>query len=405
MQRKILYSLLVLVLSLSLATPALAQESGRANSNAKSYIVVLTDKPIVAYDGGIAGYEATKPAKGNKVNPNSAHVKKYEKLLELKHDQSLQDVGGSADASIHDFAFALNGYSAFLTQEQVDALKQQKGVLMVLEDQMRFADTDSSPDFLGLTAAGSAYAKGFTGAGVVVGIIDTGIWPEHPSFADDGSFPAPPTGPLPCEFGNTAHNPNDAAFTCNNKLIGAYQFLDTYRAINGATPDEFDSACDDNGHGSHTASTAAGNSGVAASLYGSPRGTISGIAPRAHIIAYKGLGNGGGFTSDLAAAIDQAVADGVDVINYSIGSGPGVPGGDEIAFLFAADAGVFVAASAGNSGPGAGTVGNPGTMPWLTTVGASTQSRFLQGTIILGNGAQYTGASITPGTGPVPLLW
>ena len=397
---------MVLAITLSLSTPVLAQDGGRqfANGDAKSYIVVMADEAILAYDGGVAGYAATKPGEGDKVNPNSAHVKKYEKFLESKHTESLQDAGVSTDAKVHDFAFALNGYSAFLTQEQVDALKLQKGVLMVLEDQMRFADTDSSPTFLGLTAAGGAYAKGYTGEGVVVGIIDTGIWPEHPSFADDGSFSAPPTGPLPCEFGNTAHNPNDAPFTCNNKLIGAYQFLDTYRAIIGATADEFDSARDDNGHGTHTASTAAGNSGVAASMYGSPRGIISGIAPRAYVIAYKGLGNLGGFTSDLAAAIDQAVADGVDVINYSIGSGPGAPGGDEIAFLFAADAGVFVAASAGNSGPGPGTIGNPATMPWLTSVGASTQSRFLQGTIILGNGAQYTGASITSGVAPAPLV-
>jgi hypothetical protein len=82
---------------------------------------------------------------------------------------------------------------------------------------------------------------------------------------------------------------------------------------------------------------------------------VSGIAPRARVIAYKALGNLGGFTSDLAAAIDQAVADGVDVINYSIGGGPALPGADDIAFLFAADAGVFVATSAGNSGPGAET--------------------------------------------------
>ena len=128
--------------------------------------------------------------------------------------------------------------------------------------------------------------------------------------------------------------------------------LDTYRALIGADPDEYDSARDDNGHGTHTASTAAGNAGVEAGMYGIPRGTISGIAPRARVIAYKGLGDLGGFTSDLAAAIDQAVADGVDVINYSIGGGAGLPGADEIAFLFAADAGVFVATSAGNSGSG-----------------------------------------------------
>ncbi len=178
---------------------------------------------------------------------------------------------------------------------------------------------------MGLTVDSGAYDRGFTGEGVVVGVIDTGIWPEHPSFADDGSYAAPPTGPLPCEFGNTAHNPNDAAFTCNNKLIGARQMLTTYRAVLGAEADEFDSARDDSGHGTHTASTSAGNAGVNATAFGLPVATISGIAPRAHVISYKGLGNLGGFTSDLAAAIDQAVLDGVDVINYSIGGGAGLP--------------------------------------------------------------------------------
>src|SRR6185503_7130427 len=158
------------------------------------------------------------------------------------------------------------------------------------------------------------------------------------------------------------------------------------------------------GHGTHTASTTAGNSDVDASLYGLPVATISGIAPRAHVIAYKGLGNLGGFTSDLAAAIDQAVAHGVDVINYSIGGGAAGPGVDEIAFLFAGEAGVFIAASAGNSGPGVATIGNPATMPWVTSVGASTQNRFFEGTITLGNGRQFTGASLTPEVGWSPLV-
>jgi hypothetical protein len=122
------------------------------------------------------------------------------------------------------------------------------------------------------------------------------------------------------------------------------------------------------------------------------------------VVAYKGLGDLGGFTSDLASAIDQAVLDGVDVINYSVGGGAAGPGADDIAFLFADDAGVFVATSASNSGPGAATLGNPGTMPWLTTVGASTQSRFFQGTAVLGNGSIYAGASITPGVGSAPLV-
>ena len=136
----------------------------------------------------------------------------------------------------------MNGYSAILTESQADAIKAQKEVLLVLEDQMRYKQTDSSPEFLGLTVKGGAYDSGYTGEGVVVGVIDTGIWPEHPSFADDGSYtPLPDYAGLPCEFGNTAWNPNDAPFTCNNKLLGAYQMLNTYRALTGADPDEFDS--------------------------------------------------------------------------------------------------------------------------------------------------------------------
>jgi hypothetical protein len=128
------------------------------------------------------------------------------------------------------------------------------------------------------------------------------------------------------------------------------------------------------------------------------------MAPRARVIAYKGLGNLGGFSSDLAAAIDQAVADGVDVINYSIGSGSYAVGADDVAFLFAADAGVYVATSNGNSGPNPATTGSPASVPWLTSVGASTQSRFFQGSASSSDGWQFFGASITAGTDELPLV-
>lgn len=412
MQRKVFCTLMVFVLALSLASPALAQGSGQplAQEEVKSYIVVLEEEPIISYEGDIAGLAATEVQDGEKIEPTDTAVVKYDNFLEAQHEESLEAAGASVNAKIYDYTVALNGYSAILTAEQVEAIKMQKNVKFVMEDQRRYPQTDSSPDFLGLTVRGGAYDNGFTGEGVVVGIIDTGIWPEHPSFADDGSYSPPSILPLDetersaCNFGNTAHNPNDAPFTCNNKLVGARQMLDTYRALIGADPDEFDSARDDNGHGTHTASTAAGNAGVEASMYGMPVATISGIAPRAHIIAYKGLGNQGGFTSDLAAAIDQAVADGVDVINYSIGGGAALPSADEIAFLFAANAGVFVATSAGNSGPGTATIGNPATMPWVTSVGASTQKRFFEGEITLGNGKRYTGASLTPELGWTQLV-
>jgi subtilisin family serine protease len=179
--------------------------------------------------------------------------------------------------------------------------------------------------------------------------------------------------------------------------------LATYR-IFFLDADEFDSARDDDGHGTHTASTAAGNAGVEASILGEPRGTVSGIAPRARVIAYKGLGNLGGFSSDLAAAIDQAVEDGVDVINYSVGSGSYAIGADDIAFLFAANAGVFVATSNGNSGPGAATTGSPASVPWLTSVGASTQPRYFQGSASSSDGWEFFGASVTAGTAELSLV-
>ena len=376
-------------------------------SERKSYIVVMAAVPLVAYDGDIAGYPATKPDAGATVNTTSTAARKYTQLLHSQHNESLADAGVAPAEKVNDYSVALNGYSAIMTEQQAASIRSQKNVLRVMEDELQQPTTDSSGAFLGLTQAGGAYASGINGSGVTVGVIDTGIWPEHPSFSGAG-FPAPVgvAAGIPCEFGNTAHNPNDAPFTCNNKLIGARQMLDTYRALIGAEDFEFDSARDDNGHGTHTSSTAAGNANVPAFSSGTGRnpsrifrGNITGIAPRAHVIMYKGLGVQGGFTSDLTAAINQAVADGVDVINYSIGGGPSLTGGDDIAFLFAANAGVFVATSAGNSGPGPDTVGGPGSVPWLTTVGANTQTRSFQGTVVLKGGGTYKGVSFTDSLG------
>lgn len=402
MKRKLLVIVAALATAFATALPAIgsADDAPELSTNRtveqgqyNSYIVVMQADPLIITEG-IDNLDTRKAkARGN--------------AMKASHDKALEDAGISPAEIVNNYVNALNGFSATLTYAEAQKVASQNGVAMVIPDELQQATTDSSPTFLGLDGPAGPWATGVDGEGVIVGVIDTGIWPEHPSFADDGSFAAVP--PLDdsrpnCEFGNTGHNVDDAPFDCNNKLIGARQMLDTYRALIPTAPDEFDSARDDNGHGTHTASTAAGNADVAASMYGQELGIISGIAPRAHVIAYKGLGNLGGFTSDLAAAIDQAVADGVDVINYSIGGGAATPGGDEIAFLFADAAGVFVATSAGNSGPGAATLGNPGTMPWMTTVGASTQPRFFQGTVHLGDGSSHNGASLTLGVGSAPLV-
>jgi subtilisin family serine protease len=395
--------LAVLALAIGILAPATTAGAQVADSNdlpavekseSGSYIVVMDADPLLAdFDQDeLASKQAQAKAKG----------------LKKGQDKALEDAGASPDDKVNEYTNALNGFSAVLSYDEAVALSEQKAVSMVMPDEMQQPDTDSSPGFIGLTDPAGPWQTGYDGSGVVVGIIDSGIWPEHPSFADDGTFSDPPVtlddSRPNCEFGNTAHNPLDAPFECNNKLIGARQMLDTYRALIGASPTEYDSARDDNGHGTHTASTSAGNADVAASMYGEPLPSVSGIAPRAHVIAYKGLGDLGGFTSDLASAIDQAVADGVNVINYSVGGGAAGPGADEIAFLFAADAGVFVATSAGNSGPGTATLGNPGTMPWMTTVGANTQPRFYEGTAVLGNGEEYSGASITLEAGETTLV-
>ncbi len=359
-------------------------------SDTGSYVVVMADDPLVVTEG-------------TERLDTPAAEERAEDLVEGQ-DRALEETGIGEQEKVNEYTVALNGFSALISQEEAQRLAARKDVALVLPDPLRQPQTDASPEFLGLTGPGGAWDSGVTGEGVVVGVIDNGIWPEHPSFADDGTFPEPPTGPIPCEFGNVAHNRFDAPFPCSNKLVGARQMLATYRALNGAEDFEYDSARDDNGHGTHTASTAAGNAGVEARAYGRPLGTVSGIAPRAHVVAYKGLGDLGGYGSDLAAAIDQAVADGVDVINYSIGGGASLTGPDDIAFLNAADAGVFVATSAGNSGPGAGTIGGPGSVPWVTTVGASTQRRSFQGRVVLGDGQEFTGVSITAGVGPAPLV-
>lgn len=373
-----------------------------AESAINSYIVVMAADPLLA------------TVSTNELNRGAAATQAA--AIEESHDQVLADAGIAADAKVQDYTNALNGFSVSVGHDEAVKIAANPEVAYVLPDELRqptsfpgekeikqtLVGRNTLYQFMGLTEKSDAWRNGITGEGVVVGVIDTGIWPEHPSFADDGTYPehAPLDETTPsCNFGNTAANPDDLPFTCNNKLIGAREFLDTYKLANGGlAADEFDSARDDDGHGTHTASTAAGNAGIRAEVFGRFKDVVSGIAPRAQIIAYKALGNDGGFTSDLVAAIDQAVADGVDVINYSIGGGASTVSPDTISFLFASDAGVFSAVSAGNSGPGESTIGGPGDVPWVTTVGANTQRRMYDGYIKMNNGVTIRGASVTHGT-------
>ncbi|MFW8590436.1 S8 family serine peptidase [Glaciecola sp. 2405UD65-10] len=225
---------------------------------------------------------------------------------------------------------------------------------------------------------------GVQGEDVIVGILDTGVTPEHPSYADDGSYSDPTTigwtAEDACDEGEEAA---EGTFSCNNKLIGARYYGDSFSSVYDIRYDlgEFDSPRDADGHGNHTATTSAGNADVTATLSGVEIGTVSGVAPRARVAMYKvcwnsnyvsdeGVEERGCFFGDSMAAIDQAVIDGVDVINYSIGNSANLNTPVYNASLAAAEAGVFFAGSSGNSGPDASTASN--IAPWITTVGAST---------------------------------
>ena len=246
------------------------------------------------------------------------------------------------------------------------------------------------------------------GQGVIVGVIDTGIWPEHPMLADNG-LPAPAGGPWACEFGDGTVG---AAFSCNDKLVGAYVFLDTFRANAGLPGAEnycVATACsarDSEGHGTHTATTAVGDYVASAPIFGVDRGPVSGVAPGASVIAYKALGPGGGYTGDLVASIGQAVDDGVDVINYSISGSADPYDAVELAFLDAFAAGITVNSSAGNAGPGASTANHAS--PWTTTVGASTFDRAFTSALVLASsdGATFVkqGTTITDGVTDAPVV-
>ncbi len=382
-----------------------------------SVIVKLDFAPLTQYRGGIEGLAPTSP---DVTGAMALDVTSPASQAYLAYaDAQVSAFAGRLAAAIPEaqlvyrYTVVIGGAAVILPAAKLDVLSRLPGVVRIYRDRLEQITTDTSPGFIGADVLWEALGgQENAGEGIIVGVLDTGIWPEHPSFSDPDPSGKPYTRPAhwrgtACEFGSD--NPNDPPFTCNNKLLGAQRFMQIYELFGpDLLPGEFVSARDDNGHGTHTASTAAGNAGVEATLLGVERGTVSGIAPRAHVAMYKVCGDAGCFTSDSAAAIQQAIQDGANVLNFSI-SGGTAPYNDivSLAFLDAYTAGVFVAASAGNSGPGLDTVDHR--EPWVTTVGASTTDRTFLSTITLtaGDGVTLTlvGASLTAGIEtPTPVV-
>jgi subtilisin family serine protease len=403
-----------------------------------TYIVTLKESPAASYTGGVSGYKATKPAKGKQLDATTQKVTDYVGYLRDKQNALAKKVGAKV---IYNYALAGNGFAAKLTASQAARLAKSSSVRSVVKNELlKPTAAERSIDYLGVTEEQTGTwaqlgGRENAGAGVVVGDIDTGVAPENPSFAgeplgtdvsgepylqkvrdeadvvfeksDGTQFRSPLIG--------DAEQWSDA--NLSTKLVGAQYFVEGFGETNIGTPeadDEYLSPRDGDGHGSHTGSTAVGEYGVSTEIDGRDFGDISGVAPEAKLSVYKACWTGnepdttdddGCATLDLIAAIDAATKDGVDVINFSIGGGAAASTYDVIDdyFLGAAAAGIFVSASAGNSGPSAVTADHGA--PWYTTVAASTIPDY-EGTVELGNGSKYVGASITvtEPVGPAPFV-
>lgn len=378
-------------------------------------MVKLDYDSLAAYRGGLPGLPGTSPAvTGKSLDIKSADAKKYDKHIEDVENAFLGELAKKVPGAVvgQRVRTVYGGIALKIPADKAADVLKLPGAVAIQEDKPQQLLTDSSASFIGADAIYSQLGgSGSSGKGVIVGDLDSGAWPEHPSFAANPSLPAPaPTKdgtPRVCNFGDNPLTPANDPFACNNKLIGGRPFLDTYNAVIGGEVYP-DSARDSNGHGTHTATTAAGGPVADANPLGISRGPIHGIAPAAEVSVYKVCGAQGCFPSDSAQAVGRAILDGVRVINFSI-SGGSDPFSDpvELAFLDAYAAGVLVSASAGNSGPGANTTDHRS--PWVTTVAASTQSRTFQSTITLnGSGgatATIKGASITAGlSSPLPVV-
>lgn len=393
-----------------------------AQNESSTWILQFAEPPLATFAGapdgkdpGLARMKATSPAVTGerKLDAGSPDSIAYLDLLAERRTQRLRSAEGLLGrrlVPLHEYDVVLNGLALALSATEAERLRALPGVVSVEPDFLSFTQTDAGPGWIG--APGFWETSGLAasrGQGVVVGVIDTGINATHPSFAavaSDGFIHTNPRGRF---YGLCQTAPT----RCNAKLIGIHEFTDE------GTRD----GSDVNGHGSHVAGTAVGNPVTVNVNFGdgvTRQRLIQGVAPRANLISYKACRNADDSSpgscpgSALLSAINQAVSDGVDVINYSIGGGPRDPwsASDAQAMLNARNAGVVVVVAAGNSGPRAGSVTAPGNAPWVLTVASSSHDRILSNRVLdLAGGAtapprggSIAGVGLTGGYGPVSIV-
>lgn len=400
-----------------------------SDSSAPGTFIVLFDEPsLAAYRGGVAELWAAPRQVGKagkrRLDVHSREARDYLGYLQgrqLQMEERMAGVAGRALEVRLRMQHAVNGIVVDMTAEESARVARLPGVRLVEGYREYELNTDVGPTLIGAPAAWAGSisqpggASAAQGEGIVLGIIDSGVNFGSPSFAAtdpvDGYVHANPLG-AGVYLGTCAAGGADVG-RCNEKLIGGYDFVCLAPGNQCGATDvrEEPGFGDTNGHGSHTASTAAGNRRDVVFSGASLR--ISGVAPRANVIAYDACytntATGQGLCPNVAtvASINQAVADGVDVINYSIGGGA-QPWAEatSLAFLDATDAGIFVATSAGNSGPGPNTMGH--LEPWTSSTAASQHGRGGFGFLLQVTGPAPVPAPLQPvvlnaGTGGVSL--
>ncbi|KAF8104392.1 hypothetical protein N665_0172s0025 [Sinapis alba] len=323
------------------------------------------------------------------------------------HDSFLRKtLKGEKYIKLYSFNYLINGFAVFVSSQQAEKLSVRKEVANIVLDFSVRTATTYTPQFMGLPEGAWVKEGGYeiAGEGMVIGFIDTGIDPNHPSFSDKDinsqhSYSTPKHFSGVCEI-----TPDFPSGSCNKKLIGARHFAQSAitRGIFNSSED-YASPFDGDGHGTHTASIAAGNHGVPVIVSNHSFGNASGIAPRAHISVYKALYKSfGGFAADIVAAIDQAAQDGVDILSLSITPNRKPPGVAtffnpiDMAILSAVKAGIFVVQAAGNTGPSPKSMSS--FSPWIFTVGASSHDRVYSNSITLGNNVTIQGVGFASPT-------